>query len=312
MISRGAGREDGVTVANVIPKAVTPQQRIRSLWSEPRAAALTLLGLYFLGTAGVLASSPGNARLVVIHILGCAIVAATLNPRRTAPRVVGDFLPLIAAPLLYGEIPALIAALGSHYRDSAIQAMELALFGAQPSQRFAALFPNVALSEVLHAGYLTYYPAIFVPPLLLYARGEREGFSQTVAALTVTYLACWVVFAVAPVEGPRYLWGPAVAAPDGPMRSLSTAILATGSSRGAAFPSSHMAVMTAQTILAFRWQRGTSYLLAVLSLLVGLGAVYGGFHYATDMVAGALLGAAIAIFVLFWFSKQRFVHELSQ
>lgn len=312
MISREAGREGSVTVANVIPKAVKPHQRIRSLWSEPRAAALTLFGLYLLGTAGVLAASPGNARLVLIHVFGCAAVVLTFNPRRAAARVVGDLLPLIAAPLLYAEIPALIAALGSQYRDAAIQGLELALFGMQPSQRFSADFPSMALSEVLHAGYLTYYPAIFVPPLLLYLRGERQGFSQTVVALTVTYLVCWVVFAITPVEGPRYLWGPAGAAPDGPMHDLATAILATGSSRGAAFPSSHMAVMTAQTILAVRWQRGTSFVLAVLSLLVGFGAVYGGFHYATDMIAGALLGAMIAVGVLFWFSKRRSADELVQ
>jgi membrane-associated phospholipid phosphatase len=156
--------------------------------------------------------------------------------------------------------------------------------------------PNPAWSELLHSGYLAYYPAIFVPPLLLYVRGERRGYTQTVLALTVTYVACWVVFAVAPVEGPRYLWTPN--APDGPARRLTVAILAAGSSRGAAFPSSHMAVSVVQTVLAFRWQPKVGAILALVSVLVGLGAVYGGFHYGVDIIAGAVLGVLVGFAVL--------------
>ena len=75
-------------------------------------------------------------------------------------------------------------------------------------------------------------------------------------------------------------------------------ILAAGSSRGAAFPSSHMAVTVAQTVMAFRWQPKLGAILALVSLLVGVGAVYGGFHYGVDMIAGALLGLVVAGAVL--------------
>jgi membrane-associated phospholipid phosphatase len=207
--------------------------------------------------------------------------------------------------LLYAEIPSLISAIGSTYHDSIVQKIELTVFGMQAARRFAAEFPNLVISELLHAGYLSYYPAIFVPPLLLYLRGERRGYAETVLALTTTYLVCWGIFAFAPVEGPRYLWGASASAPDGMMRRLANEVLAAGSSRGAAFPSSHMAVMTAQTIMAFRWQRGVGWVLSVLTLLVGFGAVYGGFHYGTDMLAGAVLGTGIACGTLFVFSKRR-------
>ena len=163
-------------------------------------------------------------------------------------RTVGDLLPLFVAPMLYGEVPLLIGALGSSYHDVRVQSWELAIFGQHPSRVLATFMPNPAWSELLHMGYLAYYPAIFVPPLLLYVRGERRGYAQTVLALTVAYVACWVIFAVAPVEGPRYLWTPN--APDGPARRLTVAILAAGSSRGAAFPSSHMAVSVVQTVMA--------------------------------------------------------------
>jgi membrane-associated phospholipid phosphatase len=179
-----------------------------------------------------------------------------------------------------------------------VQGWELTLFGTQPSRTFAGAMPMQWLSELLHAGYLAYYVAIFAPPLLLYVRGERRAFGQTVLTLTVIYSLSWVLFVLMPVEGPRYLWGAPTGVPDGLMRRLAVQVLAAGSSRGAAFPSSHMAVMVGQTLMAFRWQPRVGWVLAVVSVLVGFGAVYGGFHYATDMLAGAILGSLCATAVL--------------
>jgi len=310
MISRRAGRED--TIANVTPQVPGRAEReaageMREAQSErfgARGVSLGVLALYLAVTLVVLATSNAT-RLIAIHILLLGIVAWTIRPRSVAAAMVGDLLPLVVAPLLYAEIPSLISALGSVYHDASIQQIELAVFGMQASRRFAAAFPNVVASELLHAGYLLYYPAIFVPPLMLYVRGERRAYAETVVVLTTTYLICWGIFAIAPVEGPRYLWGASTSAPDGVMRRLANEVLAAGSSRGAAFPSSHMAVMTAQTVMAFGWQRSVGWVLSVLTLLVGLGAVYGGFHYATDMIAGAILGAGIACITLFAFSKAR-------
>jgi membrane-associated phospholipid phosphatase len=127
---------------------------------------------------------------------------------------------------------------------------------------------------------------------LLYARGNRRGYGETVVALTSVYLVCWMIFSIAPVQGPRYLW--AADAPDGPVRRFTVALLTAGSSRGAAFPSSHMAVSVAQAVMALRWQPRTGVGLVVVAALVGLGAVYGGFHYGIDIVAGAVLGLVVS------------------
>ena len=292
------------TSANVIHGAARPDSASRPLAIDPRSVSLGLLGLYLVVTALVLARASGNAGLIATHAALVLVVVWTLRARSEAAKIVGDLLPLFAAPALYAEIPALIAAAKTVYHDASIQSIELALFGAQAARVFAAAVPNLALSEVLHAGYLAYYPAIFFPPLLLYLRGNRRGYLQTVAALTTTYLACWLLFVVAPVEGPRYQWGPAAAAPHGPMQQFANMVLARGSSRGAAFPSSHMAVMVAQTLMALRWQRRIGLVVSVVAALVGLGAVYGGFHYATDIVAGAVLGSWITGLFLFRFSKR--------
>jgi membrane-associated phospholipid phosphatase len=270
---------------------------LRGIWREPRRAALKWV-VGYLAVSGVVLAASAHVWLVALHVAVLAVAMWAIGADQGFRRGVGDLLPLIVAPLLYGEIPALIAAVGSGYHDVAVQGWEAAVFGGQVSQSFAAAVPIEWVSELLHAGYLAYYPLIFVPPLLLWARRERYGFAQTILALTVTFLVCWAFYIVWPVQGPRYLWGAPAGVPDGFFRRIDVGLLAAGSSRGAAFPSSHMAVSAAQAVMAWRWQRRpVAWAISIVAVLIGVGAVYGGFHYGVDMIAGAVLGGGVAFVV---------------
>lgn len=195
--------------------------------------------------------------------------------------------PLLLMPFLYSELPLLNQSLGRGYRDGAIIAVEQAVFGTQPARMLAGALPIPVLGEFLHAGYLSYYLFIYVPPLLLYLRGRRGAFAEILFYEMLTFYTCYLVFIVFPVQGPRYLWPPPPGVPDGPLRALALRVLEAGSSRGTAFPSSHVAVAFMQTLVAFRLLPRLAPVMAVLTLALGAGAVYGGFHYATDVLAGA-------------------------
>lgn len=262
--------------------------------------ALLWLATYLLASSVVLLVGR-DFQLVAIHVTAIVIALWVMRPGSRFETAVGDLLPLVTALLLYAELPRLIAALHGGvvvYHDMAIQRWEFALFGGQPARSFARNVASTLLSELLHAGYLLYYAAIFVPPLILFARGERRGLGQTVVVITITATVCWTIFAFIPVEGPRYAWGVSSDVPDGLLRRFALSVLAAGSSRGTAFPSSHVAISVAQTVVAFRWQPRLARLLAVVTALIGVGAVYGGFHYAIDTIAGALLGGSISFIVL--------------
>ncbi len=298
-MNRRKSREDSTemisrdTPANVTERTPAAQEQLPVGAGSMRVASLGLLSIY-LAASGTLLAAHGSSWLAALHatVIGVCMWAA-LSPSRMA-RPVGDLLPLVVAPALYGEIPRLIAAAGTTYHDVWVQQLEAWVFGGQPSHVLAASFPAVALSEVLHLGYLTYYPMIFALPLLLYARGERVAAAECILAVVATFTVCWVIFVTMPVEGPRYLWAEPTGIPAGPIRSTVLRILVAGSSRGAAFPSSHMAIAAALTVMAFRWRGKKGWLSAVIALSIGVGAVYGGFHYAIDMVAGAVLGVAVA------------------
>jgi membrane-associated phospholipid phosphatase len=214
-----------------------------------------------------------------------------------AARVLADWYPLALVPALYTELAALNRSVhGGRFFDPAIMRWEEEVFGGQPSREWAANAPNLGLSEALHAAYLSYYILIYVPPLILYARGRRLDFRLCVFVLMLTFFVHYLFFIYFPVQGPRYLFP----APDGIVASgffyaLAHKILEAGSSQGAAFPSSHVGVAVTQTLMMGRVMRALVVPAAVLTVGLALGAIYGGFHYATDAVLGGVLGVLAVI-----------------
>lgn len=243
-----------------------------------------------------------RAWVLAFHAIAIvALIRACRPPGAGPPRVILDWLPLALLPALYAELPYLMAAAAggvARFRDLTVIGWEEALLGGQPARSLAGLLPYQWLSELLHFGYLSYYALVFVPPLLLYLARRREEFALSATAVMASFAICFLVFVTWPVEGPRYRHPAPVNLPDGPVRSLVLLILERGSSRGAAFPSSHAAAAVAQSVILWRVWPAAAIPVSILTLLLVVGAVYGGFHYGIDMLAGTVTGAAVAAGVL--------------
>lgn len=213
-----------------------------------------------------------------------------------AARILTDWYPLLVLPLLYTELAVLnVSVWGGQYFDPLVLGWEQSLFGGQPSISLAAGAPYLLLSELLHAAYLSYYAIIYLPPLILYLRGDREAFQWLLLPLIATFVLHYLVFVYFPVQGPRYLFpAPGGGLEEGAVYGLTHRILETGSARGSAFPSSHMGVAVAQTVSAFRFLPRAAPWIALATLGLAVGAVYGGFHYAVDILLGAAVGGLVA------------------
>lgn len=249
---------------------------------------------------------------MAMHLAGCLVVAllamidASSPDRPAVLRALRDWAPLLAVPVLYAELPDLIFGAGSQLHDQLVQTWEAALFGASPAHAAAGRWPWTGLSELLHLGYLSYYGIIYLPPLWLYLRNERRQFEVTITALAITFTGCFAIFVFFPVAGPRYLWTAPPGIPDGPIRRLALTLLAAGSSKGSAFPSSHVAVSVVQSLMMLWHRRSVGLLISGASLLLALGAVYGGFHYGIDVLAGAAAGGLVAAATVLGAGTRRF------
>ena len=226
---------------------------------------------------------------LVAHLLALIGTAAVLTARRPWTRPVRDWLPLIVGPFLYIELRWLIAGFGVPHADARVQGWESVLFADNPSATWALAMPVRWMSEVLHVAYASYYLIVYLPPAVLYIRRRRTDFAATMLALTIVYGLCFLTYLFFPVDGPRFLIGPA-AAPDGPMRTFVLQLLDAGSSRGTAFPSSHVAASVVASLAALRFQRPVGIIVSTLTIGLALATVYGGFHYAVDALAGSMVG----------------------
>jgi membrane-associated phospholipid phosphatase len=262
----------------------------RSDWIG-RAIAIALAIYLTLVTWPIarLAAASASATPLWMHltILGYTLLLLLAPVRLRRPAL--DWLTLTIGPLMYVELRWIIAGLGAPHRDAVVAGWERLLFPSNPSATLAPRLHVPWVSETLHLAYASYYLLVYLPPIALYLRGRRDAFVSTTLALIVVYGICFITYALFPVDGPRYLVG-AAAAPEGPIRSFVLTLLDRGSSRGTAFPSSHVAASVVASLCALRHQRRVGIVVSTVTVLLTVATVYGGFHYAVDVLAGVILG----------------------
>lgn len=293
-VGESAGRRAGPATAGAPGAPGRTTERPPEERREDRLLPVDALAAgYLLATAGVAAASgsPTGLALAALHLAAVAGIAAAA-PRLPVPeRSWAAFLrlawPLLATPALYLELSVLNQLHFPGYFDAFVRGWEAALFGMQPSVEAGRRLTSLLLSETLHLGYFSYY---FIVPAALVASmvfGGRAGLERTAFAVALAFLACYACFAVFPVAGPRYDY-PAI---DGPQAggfffALVHGVLEAGSSKGTAFPSSHVAAAVTAWLAAGRESRGVLRGLAPFAVALTLGTVYGRFHYAVDAAAG--------------------------
>lgn len=287
--------------------------------SRPRAPLPVdlLLAGYLALTAGLALASltPAGAAIAALHgaavwaLLGAASATGGALPR-AAPageqgagggsvfrrRVLPFFrvaYPVILTPLLYTELGHLNQLHVQGYLDPMVQGWEEALFGAQLSVVWAERQPWRWLSELMHLGYASYYVLIPISAVVVYWRGGARELHRFTMITGLGFLLCYLIFVVFPVAGPRYLYD---RLQEPPARALFFdavhAIAEGASSKGTAFPSSHVSATVAGWLACRRRARHWFWISAPFVLLLTLGTVYGRFHYAVDSLAGVAVAAA--------------------
>ena len=210
-----------------------------------------------------------------------------------------DWYPLSTIALFYFEMGKLTQLVFHRFFDDVIIRWEKQVFRGMPSIELSDKFPSVLLSESLHLCYFSYYVIAVFLAAWLYFQGKTVDFQETVFAETLTFNLSLLCYPFIPAAGPRYHFDKI----EGKLATgfffrLTHAILSTGSSKGTAFPSSHVSLSVIVLLCAFRYD--TTAFLILLPFCTGLtlGTVYGRFHYAIDALAGAVLAVLLFIITL--------------
>jgi membrane-associated phospholipid phosphatase len=206
-----------------------------------------------------------------------------------------DLYPMLLMPAFWIELGLLRELLPLPYHDAGIAALDHALFGTHLSAAWVRAMPWPWLSALMEAAYASYYLAAFGLPLGLALLRKRDALQEAVLRLMATYLAAFAIYVVFPVVGPSAALPPF----DDPALHdvfwrFNHAAHASGNSVGTAFPSSHVAAVSAAAVVAVRrlppWL-GALYVLDVAA--IALSTVYTQNHYPVDVLGGLALAALV-------------------
>jgi membrane-associated phospholipid phosphatase len=261
--------------------------------------AVDLLLLAYLAIVSVVAAwrvsrAPESWWLLLAHALVVLLVYLVTRPGLgPVGRTIREIYPLLLLPGLYSELDILNSAVVPVY-DQLIQHWELLVFGGQISREWWQTAPSRVWSTVFHAAYLSYYLIISAPALYFAWRGDLHAVRRFVLVVIATFVICYLIFILFPVAGPYYEFPrPAAWFTNNLPARLTYEALATGSSYGAAFPSSHVAAALAATLAAARSSPRLGLLLLIPTLLLTIGVVYCQMHYGVDVLGGLAVGLLV-------------------
>ena len=209
-------------------------------------------------------------------------------------RFLREWYPLATIPLFYWGVSPLTQMFYRGYYDDEVMRWGDRLFNGQPSIYLNKYLPKIALSEVLHLCYFSYYGIVLSLAAVLYIQGRFEVFREVVFAEILTFNVCLICYIFVPVAGPRYEFEKISGRlSKGLFHRLTHTVLSLGSSKGTAFPSSHTAIAVIVLLYAMRFDMPTFIILCPFCVGLVIGTVYGRFHYAVDAIAGTVLAGVV-------------------
>jgi len=208
-----------------------------------------------------------------------------------------DLAPLLSLVLLFTVCGSVLAAATTARWDLALAAADLRLFGALP-ERWRGLGGRPAwLSDLASAAYFSYYLLPVALVTALARAGRRAELDRLQLAIATTLLLSFLGYFLVPAYGPRVPAADAERVLGGGTASRALRAFLAGAEGDLldAFPSGHTAlslVLLLHGVRLFpRWR--APLLLAVAGILFS--TVYLSLHYVIDLLAGALLAAAVPL-----------------
>jgi len=262
-----------------------------------------LVMLAYLAVTGILAvCSPfpwkDKQHFILLQSVFLAVVVLLHYARRNAPWPLHFFrhaYALLSLPFLYKSVPQVSRLTSPGYFDDWVVHQEWRIFGCQPSQILHSAIPWMIFSEFLHLTYLSYMLLVPVVALTLYLRRRFAALMEFTTTVLATFLFCYAVFAIFPVRGPFYYFGPIDPQLKGVIFPQMVHRMLQSASIGTAFPSSHVAAAVSIWLVGRRHLPKFAPVLFVIAVGIFVGTVYGGFHYAVDAIAGLAVGVGFGL-----------------
>lgn len=251
----------------------------------------------FLGiTAGRLLAAGGAVSLGLAFAGMAALIvlmakAAARRPSATMKRVRLALFPVLVN-VVYWQLGPVVKHLGSRNWDAALLHADRMVLTDTPAVLFAGWTPP-QLTDFLSGCYMLFFPGVLAAFFIAILRPEPQG-ARLFDGLIGLYGIGFLGYTLIPAAGPHLAMPEAfpTALTGGWLTGTNAALVASGSNRVDVFPSLHTAITL--FLMGSLWPRHRRVFFTLLLPAAGLcmATLYLRYHYAVDVLAGALLAAS--------------------
>lgn len=254
-------------------------------------SVVMIFALIFLGEGQIYDKGLLFYALVILISLG---IVGFINYRKNWMHASWRFLyPALLFTFFYKITAGQIFLLHPAFLDAKVISFEHSLFGIDPSLYLDRFLPNVWVTEFLSLCYASYYLMIPIFLLVLFLKKKYKLIAQATTAMCLMFFSSYIIFSLFPVEGPRWVFANAYQhAIEGPIFRQIVMFAQSTSVHGGAMPSSHFGVALIIALYTLQQNKKLGFFLLALSFGVALGAIWGRYHYASDIVVGGVIGLA--------------------
>ena len=265
-----------------------------SMQHDPMDTISIAYGLALAIVIGALVGRTTTGFALLLLNLGVGLVALTALPRLRArgglSRFLGVTLPLIVFYLYYRETAVVLSQPDIAWLDRLVAGVELRAW-----ESIASDPRSPVLGELFALAYMSYVPLLLVVAVGLLRHPDRGPMGQAerfVRRVCLSWGICYILFLAVPVLGPRFAFAglqePRMGT--GPFSVIARLNQDHGMVRGAAFPSAHVAATVIALWSVWCSKRSWFWWLLPVGAGLAIGAVYLGYHYVIDVLAGIFIG----------------------
>lgn len=255
---------------------------------------------------------PNSSSVLVLDLLIAVTVGALIVVHATSDfRLFGMLRRFYMIPviyLMYDQIQLFVRVVNPVDYDEFLTGLDRALFGVDPTVWFSQ-FSSPILTEYFQICYFLFYLLPIMQAVELWRRADTERLDVFIRGIAFCYFISYVAYFVMPAIGPRFtLHNYDMLDADMPGVFLTPWLrdmidVGGGIARGVAdpasvvnrdcMPSGHTMLTLVNIIFGFRFRSRLRWVFFVIGGSLIISTVYLWYHYAIDVVVGALLAVII-------------------
>jgi membrane-associated phospholipid phosphatase len=240
-------------------------------------------------------TSQRRIEIVVIGIAGIVLILAAQLGQRILPSltvsVVRDWLPAALMPMAYWQAGRFSSRVNVSFQTRLQRLDEKLLRGRVPNQAVKPGFRWIAAS--LELAYLSCYALVPMGLGVLYlAHMRRHATEYWSVVLAATY-PCYAFTVFVQTLPPRLFEADSIRPKAGIIRTFNLWIVRRLSIGLNTFPSAHVTATLGGSLVLLHFVPSVGLAFVLVSIGIAIGAVLGRYHYAADVLVGAVLAVAV-------------------